>query len=222
MNPYNMYKCAAEEGADQSFTQRAKARLKEMYNPPADAPESVKYTAKGNRAALGVNAIGLGMIGAVKASDLAIAKGYQNLGRQLTNIAALGIPAGMALAGKASYDAYKAWKAKKRENAEKTASIEETSIHPAEKDNQFYSNRLARDVGMGIGAGVAAHTLKDIADPLVKRRDPLGLTLAGLAGLAGLARFGYEARGIYDAYKQYATRPEKTASALETFVATIR
>lgn len=28
MNPYNMYKCAAEEGADQSFTQRAKARLK--------------------------------------------------------------------------------------------------------------------------------------------------------------------------------------------------
>lgn len=99
-----------------------------MYNPPADAPESVKYTAKGNRAALGVNAIGLGMIGAAKASELAIAKGYQNLGRQLTNIAALGIPAGMALAGKASYDAYKAWKAKKRENAEKTASALETFV----------------------------------------------------------------------------------------------
>lgn len=47
MSSYNMYKCAAEESADQSFTQLAKARLKEMYNPPADAPESVKYTAKG-------------------------------------------------------------------------------------------------------------------------------------------------------------------------------
>lgn len=84
----------------------------------------------------------------------------------------------------------------------------------AEKDNQFYSNRLARDVGMGIATGVTARTLKDIADPLVKKRDKRGLALAGLAGLAGLARFGYEARGIYDAYKQYATRPEKTASAL--------
>ena len=113
-------------------------------------------------------------------------------------------------------------KQKKREDAEKTASIEETGIRPAEKDNQFYSNRLARDVGMGIGAGVAAETLKTIADPLVEKRDKRGLALAGLAGLAGLARFGYEARGIYDAYKQYATRPEKTASALETFVATIR
>lgn len=209
------------------------------------------------------------MIGAVKASDLAIAKGNKNLGRQLTNIAALGIPVGMALAGKASYDAYKAWKAKRRENAEKTASIEETGIYPeevvyamdsaealyddclekmayaedlyadaadylnyydylekqaneAEKDNQFYSNRLARDVGMGIATGVTAKTLKSIADPLVKKRDKRGLTLAGLAGLAGLARLGYGTRGIYDAYKQYATRPEKTASALETFVATIR
>ena len=83
----------------------------------------------------------------------------------------------------------------------------------AEKDNQFYSNRLARDVGMGIATGVTARTLKDIADPLVKKRDKRGLALAGLAGLAGLARFGYEARGIYDAYKQYATRPEKTAAA---------
>lgn len=216
MNPYNINKCAAEEGADKSFTQRAKTRLKEMYNPPADAPESVKYEAKANRAALGVNAAGLGMIGAAKASNLAIAKGYNNLGRQLTNIAALGIPVGMALAGKASYDGYKAWKAKRKENAE------ETGIYPAEKDNQFYSNRLARDVGMGIGTGVAAQTLKAIADPLVKKRDKRGLALAGLAELAGLAHFGYGARGIYDAYKQYATRPEKTASALETFVATIR
>lgn len=95
--------------------------------------------------------------------------------------------------------------------------------YAAENDNQFYSNRLSRDIGMGFGAGLAACALNTAAVPLaLKGHANLALAAGGLRSLAGLAGAGYGIRGLYDAYKQYATRPEKTASALETFVATIR
>lgn len=93
----------------------------------------------------------------------------------------------------------------------------------AEKDNQFYSDRLARDVGMGFGMGLTTAALNNAAIPLwLKGHTNLALAAGGLGTLTGLAGLGYSARGLYDAYKQHATRPEKTASALETFVATIR
>ena len=93
----------------------------------------------------------------------------------------------------------------------------------AEKDNQFYSDRLARDVGMGFGMGLGSAALSSAAIPLgLKGHTNLALAAGGLGTLAGLAGLGYSARSLYDAYKQHATRPEKTASALETFVATIR
>ena len=93
----------------------------------------------------------------------------------------------------------------------------------ADKDNQFYSNRLSRDIGMGLGMALASGALNSAAVPLALRgHTNLALAAGGLGSLTGLAGLGYGARGMYDAYKQYATRPEKTASALETFVATIR
>lgn len=93
----------------------------------------------------------------------------------------------------------------------------------AEKDNQFYSDRLARDVGMGFGMGLGSAALSSAAIPLgLKGHTNLALAAGGLGTLTSLAGLGYGVRGLYDAYKQYATRPEKTASALETFVATIR
>lgn len=93
----------------------------------------------------------------------------------------------------------------------------------ADKDNQFYSNRLSRDVGMGFGMGLASGALNSAAIPLgLKGHTNLALAAGGLGTLTGLAGLGYSARSLYDAYKQHATRPEKTASALETFVATIR
>lgn len=93
----------------------------------------------------------------------------------------------------------------------------------ADKDSQFYSNRLSRDIGMGFGMGLASGALNRAAIPLgLKGHTNLALAAGGLGSLAGLAGTGYGVRGLYDAYKRYATRPEKTASALETFVATIR
>lgn len=95
--------------------------------------------------------------------------------------------------------------------------------YAADKDNQFYSNRLARDVGMGFGMGLASGALNSAVIPLeLKGHTNLALAAGGLGTLTGLAGLGYGVRGLYDAYKQHATRPEKTASALETFVATIR
>ena len=228
-------KFAAEEGADQSFTQRAKARLKEMYNPPADAPESMKYEAKGNRASLGIGATGLGMIGAAKASDLAIAKGYQNLGKQLTNVAALGIPIGMALAGKASYDCYKAWKAKRKENAEKTASIEEAGIYPEEaayamdSAEALYNDCLEKMAYAEELYADAADYL-NYCDQMEKQANEyvpiagsaLGSALGATAGAAIGGRFNAmrAGAGIGAAIGGAAGGP--AASALENFVATSR
>ena len=143
------------------------------------------------------------------------ARDWKNLGVMGAGAAALGtgiamwkasLPARALLTGAGAgalgygiYDDYQAIKDLERQSIAKTA---------ADKDNQFYSNRLSRDVGMSVGLNFAS-ALARPASPAVA---------AGLKLLSA----GYGARGMYDAYKQYATRPEKTASALETFVATIR
>ena len=143
------------------------------------------------------------------------ARDWKNLGAMGAGAAALGtgiamrkasLPTRALLAGAGAgalgygiYDDYQAIKDLERQSATKTA---------ADKDNQFYSNRLSRDVGMSVGLNFASNLARP-ASPAVA---------AGLKLLSG----GYGVRGVYDAYKQYATRPEKTASVLETFVATIR
>lgn len=86
------------------------------------------------------------------------------------------------------------------------------------EENQKYSDRLVRDVGMSSTTGVAANLLGSAAIAASGRgKSRLALGLGAGAAAAGLASLGYGARGLYDAYNQTKTRPEKTASAEEIY-----